>query len=66
MVCSEFDYFVFYGHSTNRKYVYLVVYVNDIVINNSDQEGISQLKDYLVNGFQTKDLCKLKYFWVLK
>ncbi|XP_019150387.1 PREDICTED: uncharacterized protein LOC109147209 [Ipomoea nil] len=61
MTRSEVDHSIFYRHS-NGKCIYLVVYVDDIVITGSDQEGISQLKEYLFSRFQTKDLGKLKYF----
>ncbi|RVX22062.1 Retrovirus-related Pol polyprotein from transposon RE1 [Vitis vinifera] len=42
--------------------IYLVVYVDDIVITDSDQDGIQKLKQHLFTHFQTKDLGKLKYF----
>ncbi|RDX96421.1 hypothetical protein CR513_20926, partial [Mucuna pruriens] len=42
--------------------VYLVVYVDDIVITGNDEVKISQLKQYLFSHFQTKDLGHLKYF----
>ncbi|RVX10177.1 Retrovirus-related Pol polyprotein from transposon RE1 [Vitis vinifera] len=42
--------------------IYLIVYVDGIVITSSDQEGIQRLKQHLFNHFQTKDLGKLKYF----
>ena len=41
---------------------YLVVYVDDIVITCSDQDGIQKLKQHLFTHFQTKDLRKFKYF----
>ncbi|RVX06280.1 Retrovirus-related Pol polyprotein from transposon RE2 [Vitis vinifera] len=42
--------------------IYLVVYVDNIVITGSDQDGIQKLKQHLFTHFQTKDLGKLKYF----
>ena len=40
----------------------LIVYVDDIVITRSDQDGIRKLKQHLFSHFQTKYLGKLKYF----
>ena len=61
MVRSEADHFVFYRHLA-QGCVYLIVYVDDIVITGSDEPGILQLKQHLSNQFQTKDLGKLWYF----
>ncbi|XP_019173410.1 PREDICTED: uncharacterized protein LOC109168985 [Ipomoea nil] len=61
MTRSPVNHSVFYRHS-NGKCIHLVVYVDAIIITGSDQEGISQLKEYLFSRFQTKDLGKLKYF----
>ena len=36
--------------------------MDDIVITDSDQDGIQKLKQHLFSYFQTKDLGKLKYF----
>jgi hypothetical protein len=42
--------------------IYLVVYVDDIVITGDDEDGIKQLKKHLFTHFQTKDLGRLRYF----
>ncbi|RDX89784.1 hypothetical protein CR513_28451, partial [Mucuna pruriens] len=62
MIRSEANHSVFYCHSSFGKCVYLVVYVDDIIITGNDDIKISQLKQYLFNHFQTKDLGHLKYF----
>ena len=62
MLRSEADHSVFYHHNSSSQCIYLVVYVDDIVITGSDQEGIQRLKQHIFNHFQTKDLGKLKYF----
>lgn len=57
---------VFYHHNTHGKCIYLVVYVDDIVITGDGHEGIMQLKQHLLGHLQPKDLGKLNYFLVLK
>jgi len=61
MTRSEADHLVFYRH-TSVGCIYLVVYVDDIVLTRSDHHGISQVKQHLCQHFQTKDLGKLRYF----
>lgn len=61
MTRSEADHSLFYRHSAHGC-IYLIVYVDDIVITGSDQEGILQLKQHLSSQFQTKDLGRLRYF----
>ena len=62
MIQSATDHSVFYHHSSTRKCIYLIVYVDDIVITSTDQDDIQKLKQHLFSHFQTKDLGKLKYF----
>jgi len=61
MTHSETNHSVFYCHSSVGC-IYLVVYVDDIVLTGSDHHGISQVKQHLCQNFQTKDLGKLRYF----
>ena len=62
MIQSAADHSIFYHHSSTGKCIYLIVYVDDIVITGSDQDGIQKLKQHIFSHFQTKDLRKLKYF----
>ena len=62
MTRSTSDYPVFYHHTSSGQCIYLIVYVDDIVITGSDQDGIRKLKQHFFSHFQTKDLGKLKYF----
>ncbi|XP_043697023.1 uncharacterized protein LOC122647766 [Telopea speciosissima] len=49
------------GQSSARR-IFLIVYVDDIIITGDDSVGIAELKSYLQQKFQTNDLGKLKYF----
>ena len=44
MFCSTTDHSVFYHHNSLGQCIYLVVYVDDIVITGSDQDGIQKTK----------------------
>lgn len=62
MTHGESDHIVFYRLSSTNQCIYLVVYVDDIVITRDDHRGIRDLKSHLFQHFQTKDLGQLKYF----
>ena len=62
MIRSAANHSVFYHHSSTGKCIYFIVYVDDIVIIGTDQDGIQKLKQHLFSHFQTKDLRKLKHF----
>ena len=62
MTQSTLDHSVFYHHTSFGQCIYLIVYVDDIVITCSNQDGIRKLKQHIFSHFQTKDLGKLKYF----
>ena len=55
------DYSVFYRNSS-LGIILLVVYVDDIIIIESDSKGISSLKSFLHGQFHTKNLGMLRYF----
>jgi len=61
MTCSEADHSIFYCQPIAGS-IYLVVYVDDIVLTGSDNHDISQVKQHICHHFQTKDLGKLKSF----
>ena len=59
---SKFDHSIFYKNS-NSDIILLVVYVDDIIITESDSKCILSLKSFLHSQFHTKDLGMLKYFF---
>ena len=62
MIQSTADHSIFYHHTSLGRCIYLIVYLDDIVIMGNDQDDIQRLKQHLFNHFQIKDLGKLKYF----
>ena len=51
MIQSITDHYVFYHHISTRQCIYLMVYMDDVVIIGSDQDGIEKLKQHLFNHF---------------
>ena len=58
---SKSDHFVFYKNSSHD-IILLVVYVDDIVITESDSKDRLSLKSFLYSQFHTKDLRMFKNF----
>ena len=58
---SNADHTLFYKHATSKVAI-LIVYVDDIVITGNDIAEIVDLKKYLAQEFEVKDLGQLKYF----
>ncbi|RVW28261.1 Retrovirus-related Pol polyprotein from transposon RE1 [Vitis vinifera] len=54
MFRSEADHSVFYHHNSSSQCIYFVVYVDDIVITGSDQEGIQRLSNTFSTTFKPK------------
>ena len=51
-----------FSHTFDKGKILLIVNVDDIIIAEVDKQDIDDLKRYLQNSFQTKDLGKLRYF----
>ena len=62
MTRNTANHSIFHHHTSSGQCIYLIVYVDDIVITGNDHDCIQRLKHHLFNHFQTKDLGKLKYF----
>lgn len=62
---SRADYSLFFRIQGTSQ-VFILVYVNDIVLTGNDTMAIDKLKSYLHSKFHIKDLGPLKYFLALR
>jgi hypothetical protein len=58
---SQVDHTLFIKHSIQGKVIVLIVYVDDIVLTNNDNEEIQRLKNHMAREFEIKDLGNSKY-----
>ena len=54
MIRSVADHSYFYHHSSTGQCIYMIVYVDDIVITSSDPDGIQKLKQHRLTTFKQK------------
>ena len=58
---SHYDSALFLRH-TDKGTILLLLYVNDMIISGDDLSGIQELKDFLSQQFDMRDLRHLSYF----
>ncbi|RVW70009.1 Retrovirus-related Pol polyprotein from transposon RE1 [Vitis vinifera] len=60
---GQADHTLFVKKSHAGKMAILIVYVDDIILSGNDMEELQNLKKYLSEEFEVKDLGNLKYFF---
>ena len=63
-MASHYDSALFLRR-TNKGTILLLLYVDDIIITDNDLSDIQELKDFLSQQFEMKDLGHLNYFLCL-
>ena len=64
-IASPYDSALFLRR-TDKGTIFLILYVDNMIITGDDLSGIQELKDFLSQQFEIKDLGHLSYFLVLK
>ena len=60
-MASHYD-FALFVRRTDKDTILLLLYVDDMIITGDDLSGIQELKDFLSQQFEMKDLGHLSYF----
>ena len=60
-MASHYDLALFLRR-TNKGTIFLLLYVDDMIITGDDLSGIQELKNFLSQQFEMKDLGHLSYF----
>ena len=60
-MASYYDSVIFF-HRTDKGTILLLLYMDNMIITSDDLSGIQELKDFLSQQFEMKDLRHLSYF----
>ena len=64
-MANHYDFALFLRR-TDKGTILLLLYVDDIILTSDDLSGIQELKDFLSQQFEMKDLRHLNYFLSLE